>query len=75
MLERLVHDLKFAAGLSLVAYRDTKSQRVGQALLKCQNVGIAAEGEGLIVAYDYRAKTKASLPDNIRDAIAALESS
>jgi len=33
----------------------------------------AAEGEGLIVAYDYRASRKAALPDEIRERIAALE--
>jgi len=33
----------------------------------------AAEGEGLIVAYDYRALQKAALPDVIRQRIEALE--
>jgi acyl-CoA thioester hydrolase len=34
---------------------------------------IAADGEGLIVAYDYNGRTKASLPDNVRQAIVELE--
>jgi len=34
---------------------------------------IAAEGEGLIVAYDYRARAKAPLPEAVRAALAALE--
>jgi len=34
---------------------------------------VAAEGEGLIVAFDYRAKAKTSLPAAIRERIAALE--
>lgn len=33
----------------------------------------AAEGEGLVVAYDYRALGKAALPDEIRKRIEALE--
>ena len=36
---------------------------------------IAADGEGLIVAYDYRAKKKAALPDDVRRAMAELEHS
>jgi acyl-CoA thioester hydrolase len=35
---------------------------------------LAAEGEGRIVAFDYRAKSKAALPAAIRARIAALES-
>ena len=35
----------------------------------------AAEGEGLIVAYDYRALRKATLPDEIKRRIEALEES
>ncbi len=35
---------------------------------------VAAEGVGLIVAYDYREKRKAALPDEIRRRIEALES-
>lgn len=35
---------------------------------------VAAEGEGTIVAFDYRAKAKAALPEPIRARIAALES-
>ncbi|HZG51668.1 MAG TPA: thioesterase family protein [Pyrinomonadaceae bacterium] len=35
----------------------------------------AAEGEGLIVAYDYRALRKAPLPDVLKRRIAALEES
>ena len=35
--------------------------------------GVAAEGEGLIVPYDYRAKAKAALPEEVRRAIEALE--
>jgi len=34
---------------------------------------IAAEGEGLIVAFNYRENRKAPLPDEIRQRIAALE--
>jgi acyl-CoA thioester hydrolase len=34
---------------------------------------VAAEGEGLIVSYDYPAKRKAPLPDEIRRRIEALE--
>lgn len=33
----------------------------------------AAEGTGLIVSYDYRAKRRAPIPDGIRRAMAALE--
>lgn len=36
---------------------------------------IAAEGEGVIVSYDYREKKKAPLPQEIRRRIEALESS
>ena len=35
--------------------------------------GLAAEGSGVIVAYDYRNGAKAPLPEPIRAAIAALE--
>lgn len=35
---------------------------------------VAAEGEGLIVAFDYRSKRKAALPLAVRERIAALES-
>jgi acyl-CoA thioester hydrolase len=35
---------------------------------------VAAEGSGLIVVYDYRAKRKAPLPDEIRRRIEAIES-
>ena len=35
---------------------------------------VAAEGEGLIVSYDYRALKKAALPDVIRERIKILES-
>lgn len=35
---------------------------------------VAAEGEGLIVSYDYRAQKKAPLPDEIRERIKILES-
>lgn len=34
---------------------------------------IAAEGEGLVVMFDYRRNEKAPLPDFLRDAIARLE--
>jgi len=34
---------------------------------------VACEGSGLIVAFDYRSKTKAALPESIREAIARLE--
>ena len=33
---------------------------------------VAAEGEGLIVTYDYREKRKAPVPDEIRDRLLAL---
>ena len=35
---------------------------------------VAAEGSGLIVVYDYRAKSKAPLPDEIRKRIQEVES-
>lgn len=34
---------------------------------------IAAEGQGMIVCYDYRASHKAPLPEPVRERIAALE--
>jgi len=34
---------------------------------------VACEGEGLIVAFDYRTKTKASLPEAIRARIDTME--
>ena len=37
--------------------------------------GVAAEGEGLIVSYNYREKKKATLPEEIRARIQLLESS
>ncbi len=36
---------------------------------------LAAEGEGLIVAFDYRAGAKAALPTEIRERMLALEAS
>lgn len=36
---------------------------------------VAAEGEGVIVAYDYRAKRKAPLPEEIKQRIQRLEES
>ncbi|HEY0098319.1 MAG TPA: thioesterase family protein [Pyrinomonadaceae bacterium] len=36
---------------------------------------VAAEGEGLIVSYDYRAQKKAALPDVIKERIRILEDS
>jgi acyl-CoA thioester hydrolase len=36
---------------------------------------VAAEGEGLVVSYDYRALKKAPLPDEIRERIKILENS
>ena len=36
---------------------------------------LAAEGEGLVVSYDYRALKKAPLPDEIRERIRILENS
>ncbi|HEX8422205.1 MAG TPA: thioesterase family protein, partial [Pyrinomonadaceae bacterium] len=36
---------------------------------------VAAEGEGLIVSYDYRAQKKAPLPDEIKERIRILENS
>ncbi len=42
--------------------------------VRSANLGrIACEGEGLIVAFDYRTKAKATLPETIRARIAALE--
>jgi acyl-CoA thioester hydrolase len=38
-----------------------------------QHQRIAAEGEGVIVSYDYRGKKKASLPDEIKARIERLE--
>lgn len=35
--------------------------------------GVAAEGEGLIVSYNYRQSQKAPIPDEIRQAIQKLE--
>jgi acyl-CoA thioester hydrolase len=35
---------------------------------------LAAEGDGLIVSYDYRALTKAPLPEEIKRRIRDLES-
>jgi acyl-CoA thioester hydrolase len=40
-----------------------------------QHQRIAAEGEGIIVSYDYRGKKKAPLPQEIKARIEALESS
>jgi acyl-CoA thioester hydrolase len=34
---------------------------------------LAAEGEGIVVWYDYRARVKTSLPAHLRERIAALE--
>ena len=34
---------------------------------------LVADGEGVVVAYDYRAGRKARLPDSVREALAALE--
>jgi acyl-CoA thioester hydrolase len=36
---------------------------------------VAAEGEGLIVSYDYRALRKAPLPEEMKERIQALEQS
>lgn len=36
---------------------------------------VAAEGEGLVVSYDYRAQKKAPLPDEIKERIRILEAS
>lgn len=40
-----------------------------------QHQRIAAEGEGIIVSYDYRGKKKAPLPQEIKTRIEALENS
>jgi acyl-CoA thioester hydrolase len=37
--------------------------------------GIAAEGDGIIVWYDYRAQGKTRLPESLRDRIAEIERS
>lgn len=45
-------------------------------LIVSEQLGHAvAEGEGLIVAYDYRKLEKTSVPENVRDAIENLERS
>jgi acyl-CoA thioester hydrolase len=36
---------------------------------------VAAEGEGVIVSYDYREKTKVPLPEEIKERIRVLEES
>lgn len=36
---------------------------------------VAAEGDGVIVSYDYRQKRRAALPDAVRERIESLESS
>lgn len=38
-----------------------------------EHAKVAAEGEGLIVSYDYRAQKKAPLPDEIKERIRVLE--
>ena len=40
-----------------------------------EHAKVAAEGEGLIVSYDYRTLKKAALPDEIRERIKILEGS
>jgi acyl-CoA thioester hydrolase len=40
-----------------------------------EHAKVAAEGEGLIVSYDYRAQKKAALPDEIKERIRILENS
>lgn len=40
-----------------------------------EHAKVAAEGEGLVVSYDYRAQKKAALPDEIRERIKNLENS
>ncbi len=42
-------------------------------LVSQQQGEVAAEGTGIIVSFDYRAKTKVSLPQHVRTQIAALE--
>jgi acyl-CoA thioester hydrolase len=44
------------------------------AVISHQHRRIAAEGEGIIVSYDYRGKKKAPLPQEIKSRIEALES-
>ncbi len=44
------------------------------AVISHQHQRIAAEGEGVIVSYDYRGKKKAPLPQEIKARIEALES-
>ncbi len=43
-------------------------------VLSLADEAVAAEGEGLIVSYDYRKKEKAPIPDAVRRAIEELES-
>ena len=44
-------------------------------LVSHEHAKVAAEGEGLIVSYDYRALKKTTLPDEIKERIKILESS
>ena len=53
-----VGDDRFVMRYAVVSHREAK---------------VAAEGDGLIVSYDYRALRKAPLPEEIRERIRALE--
>jgi acyl-CoA thioester hydrolase len=42
-------------------------------LIVSEKVGVAAEGEGVLVMYDYNKSQKISVPDEIKTAIQGLE--
>lgn len=42
-------------------------------LVSVRHNGVAAEGDGVVVMYDYRRHTKTTIPDELRQAIARLE--
>ncbi|RRJ85432.1 acyl-CoA thioesterase [Aestuariirhabdus litorea] len=55
---------------SIADDRFTMRYRIWSHKLDC----VAAEGEGVIVYFDYRAGAKCSIPDPIRQAVLAMES-
>jgi acyl-CoA thioester hydrolase len=56
------------------AISDVASDRFGMRyrVVSHAHAKTAAEGDGLVVMYDYRANTKAAIPDELRAAIEAL---
>ncbi len=48
---------------------------MGYVVVSREHRKIAAEGEGLIVAYDYRTKKKTALPQELKERIELLENS